>query len=42
MSDFVPMYKQAEDGDVEGLTRALDKEGRDPAAEAELGTEVCG
>ena len=41
MSDFVPMWKQAEDGDVEALTRALDEEGRDPAAEAERRSEVC-
>ena len=41
MSDFVPMWKQAADGDLEGLTRALDEEGRDPAAEEERDTEVC-
>jgi ankyrin repeat protein len=42
MSDFVPMWKQAADGDVEALTRALDEEGRDPAAEAERKPGVCG
>ena len=42
MGDFVPMWKQARDGDVEGLTRALDEEGRDPAAELERHPEVCG
>jgi hypothetical protein len=36
------MWKQALFGDIEGLTRALDEEGRDPAAEAERDTEVCG
>jgi hypothetical protein len=42
MSDFVPMWKQALLGDVEGLTHALDEEGRDPAAEAERYTDVRG
>jgi hypothetical protein len=42
MSDFLPMWKQALLGDVEGLTRALDEEGRDPAVEAERKPGVCG
>ena len=41
MSDFVPMWKQAQDGDVEGLTRALEEEGRDPAAKKEQDAKVC-
>ena len=41
MSDFMPMWMQAQDGDVEGLTHALDEERRDPAAEAERKPEVC-
>ena len=36
------MWMQARDGDVEGLTRALDEEGRDPAAEAERSPTVGG
>ena len=41
MDVFVPMWMQAQDGDVEGLTHALDEEGRDPAAGAERSSVCC-